>query len=213
MEYERQFIVSNLYETSKSKKSEHTALLPASTKEFEVYDLDQLKDIFCKNYRHSEKIKSCDAYYYDQHDYLVIEFKNANHLKLKEYYDEIEIKIIDTHMLLSETFWKNRKGKDIGKKVCLLVIYNDAMNYGTGVMNIGLKLNTMEPIAGDKARNSKMPSIFCNDFEFQNAVEKTKNRYEVEFFKEISFIDKQVFEKEYIEAEYFHALEKWSEMS
>ena len=211
MKYERQFIVSNLYETSKS--NENAALLSTDAREYEVYDLDQMKDIFCKEYRHSENIKSCDAYYYNKYDYLVVEFKNAHHLRLKEYYDEIEIKIIDTHMLLGETFWKNKKGTEVGKKVCLLVVYNDAMNYGAGVRNIGLALNAMKPMTGDKTRNSKLPLIFSDDVEFNQAVDMTRLRYESEFFKEISFMDKKTFENDYIKADYFRELEEWHGMS
>lgn len=211
MKYERKFIVSNLYETSKS--NENVALLSNDAKEYEVYDLDQMKDIFCKEYRHSENIRSCDAYYYNQYDYLVVEFKNAHHLRLKEYYDEIEIKIIDTHMLLGETFWKNKKGTEVGKKVCLLVVYNDAMSYGTGVRNIGHALNAMKPMAGNQTRVSKLPPIFSDGVEFQKAVDMTKLRYESEFFKEISFMDKKTFEEEYIKADYFQKLEEWHGMS
>lgn len=211
MKYERKFIVSNLYETSKS--NENVALLSNAAKEYEVYDLDQMKDIFCKEYRHSEKIKSCDAYFYNQYNHLVVEFKNAHHLRLKEYYDEIEIKIIDTHMLLGETFLKNKKGTEAGKKVRLLVVYNDAMNYGTGVRKISDALNAMKPMTGDKTRNSKLPPIFHDDNEFRMVVDATKQRYEAEFFKEIFFIDKETFEEEYIKADYFQKLEEWHGMS
>ena len=93
MVYERNKIVSNLFETSKSQKG--GALLPVKAGQYEVYDLDALKDEFCKAYRHDEKLKSCDAYYYDVNNYIVVEFKNTHHFNLKEYYDEIEIKMTE----------------------------------------------------------------------------------------------------------------------
>lgn len=64
MKYRREQIVSDIYETSKSQKA--AAMFPASAKQYAVYDLDKVKDEFCLEYRHGEKIKSCDAYYYDK---------------------------------------------------------------------------------------------------------------------------------------------------
>ena len=68
-----------------------------------------MKDWFCTEYRDGEKIRSCDAYYQDSYNNLVIEFKNTHHLRLKEYLNEIRVKFIDTHFILAETFWRNKK--------------------------------------------------------------------------------------------------------
>ena len=64
MKYKKEIIVSNLYEKSKSEGG--SALLSCSARKYEVYDLDMLKNEFCKSYRHGESLKSCDAYYCDQ---------------------------------------------------------------------------------------------------------------------------------------------------
>ena len=93
------------------------------------------------------------------------------------------------------------------------MVYNDAMNYGTGVRKISDALNAMKPMTGDKTRNSKLPPIFHDDNEFRMVVDATKQRYEAEFFKEIFFIDKETFEEEYIKADYFQKLEEWHGMS
>lgn len=36
--------------------------------------------------------------------------------------------IFDTHVILEELFWKNRKAKDIAKKVRALIVYNDRLH-------------------------------------------------------------------------------------
>lgn len=211
MKYERNVIVSNLYETSKSKKG--GSLLSADAGKYEVYDLDQVKDEFCRYYRHDEKLKSCDAYYYDQHNQLVIEFKNTNHRNLKEYYDEIEIKIVDTHMILNETFCRNKKSADLAKKLNMLLVYNDALNYGKGVCQIQNALNTMAPRRGDAARNVKTAQTYADDSEFLEAVGETKKKYEGQFYREIRFVEKKDFEADYVETEYFGNLTEWPEIS
>ena len=211
VKYERNKIVSSLYETSRPKKG--NPLLFNKAENYEVYDFDNIKKIFCEKYRYGKDIKSCDAYFYsEKKDYLIIEFKNTHHLKLKDYYDEIEIKLIDTHMLLNETFWKNKKGNDISKNVKSIVVYNDKMNYGSGVKNIANALNNMIPKSGDVVRNSNNPNLFENDNEFQNAVNNTKVKYEKEFYKEIEFMDKKEFEENYVDTGYFNGLIEWSEM-
>jgi len=211
VKYERNVIVSNLYETSKSKKGGY--LLSADAGKYEVYDLDQIKDEFCRCYRHDEKLKSCDAYYYDQYNQLVIEFKNTNYRNLKEYYNEIEIKIVDTHMILNETFCRNKKGTDLAKKLDMLLVYNDALNYGDGVCRIQNALNTMVPRSGDTTRNGKMKQIYTDDSEFSEAVKETKAKYEGQFYKKIQFIEKKDFERDYLKTEYFGNLTEWSEIS
>lgn len=211
MEYKRNVIVSNLYETSKSKKGGY--LLSADTGKYEVYDLDKIKDEFCRYYRHDEKLKSCDAYYYDRHNQLVIEFKNTNHRKLKEYYSEIEIKIVDTHMILTETFNRNKKSAELSKKLNMLLVYNDTLNYGEGVCRISNALNTMVPKQGNPARATTVSQVYANDLEFAEDVEKTKRKYEGRFYKEIQFIEKRDFEKDYVGTGYFGNLTEWQEMN
>ena len=53
VKYKREKIVSNIYETSKSKKD--AGLFTVSERRYNVYDLDQVKDEFCREYRHDEK--------------------------------------------------------------------------------------------------------------------------------------------------------------
>jgi hypothetical protein len=205
VKFERQDIVSNLYETSKS--SNGAALLSVEANKYEVYNLDMVKSKFCDYYRHGVDIKSCDAYYYDQYNYLVIEFKNVHHFMLKEYYDEIEMKMLDSHMLLAEIFWKSKKNKDISAKVGMIVVYNDSLNYGNGIRNIADSLNRVVPINGDKTRKSEQPKMF-NEEEFVKAMHDTSNKYESEFYKSIEFLDKKDFEKDYIETNYFGKLQE-----
>lgn len=177
MKYERNVIVSNLYETSKSKKG--GSLLSADAGKYEVYDLDQVKDEFCRYYRH----------------------------------DEIEIKIIDTHMILNETFCRNKKCADLAKKLNMLLVYNDALNYGKGVCQIQNALNTMAPRRGDAARNVKTAQTYADDSEFLEAVGETKKKYEGQFYREIRFVEKKDFEADYVETEYFGNLTEWPEIS
>lgn len=210
MEYKRNMIVSNLYETSKSSKG--GALLSADEGCYEVYDLDKLKDEFCNHYRHGEKLKSCDAYYYDQNDHVVVEFKNTSYQKLKEYYNDIEIKMIDTHMLLAETFYRHKKNTELSKKLRLLVVYNDSLSYGKGIRQIGNALNTMKPKRGDTARNVTAPKCFADEMEFRKAVRETKYKYEGCFYKEVQFVEKTDFKKDYVDAGYFENLTEWPEM-
>lgn len=210
MEYKRNEIVSNLYETSKSSKDGH--LLSSEADRYEVYDLDQIKDEFCKYYRHDEKLKSCDAYYYDQHNQLVIEFKNTNYHNLKEYYNEIEIKIVDTHMMLTETFYRNKKSTELSKKLDMLLVYNDTLNYEEGVRRINNALNTMRPIKGNTERDVSITKTFSDEQEFMEAVGNTKKKYEGQFYKEIQFIGKKDFVTDYVEAGYFGNLTEWQGM-
>lgn len=210
MKYKRNMIVSNLYETSKSSKG--GSLLSASEDRYAVYALDKLKDEFCQNYRHGEKLKSCDAYYYDQNDYVVVEFKNTSYQKLKEYYNDIEIKMIDTHMLLAETFYRHKKNTELSKKVSLLVVYNDALSYGKGISQIGNALNTMKPKRGDTARKITVPKCFADETEFLEAVKETKDKYEGSFYKEVQFVEKKDFKSDYVDAGYFGDLAEWVEM-
>ncbi len=210
MVYERNKIVSNLFETSKSQKGR--ALLPVKAGQYEVYDLDALKDEFCKAYRHDEKLKSCDAYYYDVNNYIVVEFKNTHHFNLKEYYDEIEIKMTDTYMILRETLCGKKKKTELGKKLRLLMVYNDALDYGEGIRQISSVLNTMTPKRGNPARNSRPVKTFRDDAEFGQAVCETKKKYEGQFYQEVLFLEKKEFEETYIAGGCFDKLEEWMEM-
>ena len=210
MKYERITIVSNLYETSKSGKG--GALLSVSAGKCEVYDLDALKDEFCRAYRNDEKLKSCDAYYYDQHSQFVVEFKNTHHYNLKEYYHEIEIKMIDTYMILHETLCRNKKSKELAKKLRLIVVYNDTLSCGEGVRRINEALSTMAPKRGDTARRVKTIQSFQDDTEFMEAVRKTKEKYEGQFYKEVLFMEKKEFDEVYIAAGQFNSLTEFPEM-
>lgn len=210
MKYRREQIVSNIYETSKSQKA--AAMFPASAKQYAVYDLDKVKDEFCLEYRHGEKIKSCDAYYYDNHNQMVIEYKNTHHYNLKAYYDEIEIKILDTHMLLKETFCKTKKHEQLCKNLCLIVVYNDALNYGEGICGIQHALNTIKPIKGNTSRAAKQTERFVDDAEYWQAVDGTKSKYEGCFYKEIQFMEKTDFWFQYLDSGYFKNLAEWPEM-
>ena len=196
---------SNIYETSKSKK-QGSAVLSVREEQIEVYDLDQLKDWFCEKYRNDQKLCSCDAYYQDTNNFLVMEFKNTHHLRIKEYISEIIVKIIDTHFLLAETFFSNRKISKISSNVNMLLVYNDNLEYGTGVRRIGAALNSIEPISGDTSRNSKEKDIYNNDDEFQRDVDLIKTKFEGDFYKSIEFVDKKDFMLDYIEPKYFSSL-------
>lgn len=212
MKYKGTEIISNLYAASKSKRGGY--LLEKSTEPQSVYDLDLIKDRYCEYYRHSEKIKSCDAYYYDiNKNHLIMEFKNTHHLKLKSFYNEIEIKLLDTHMLCRENFWKSKKLNYILEHVNVAVVYNDALNNGIGVNAIANALSGMKPLQGDKKRNTQVIEQFMDESEFQEKIKFTKSKFEKEFYHEIEFIDKKEFEAKYIDTGYFSELEMWSEIT
>lgn len=211
MKYKGTEIISDLYSTSMSKRGGHLLEKNAETKI--VYDLDLVKDKYCEYYRHSEKIKSCDAYYYDTNkNHLIMEFKNTHHLKFKSFYDELEIKLLDTHMLCRENFWRSKKLNYILEHVNVAIVYNDALNNGVGVNTIANALCKMKPIQGDIKRNTQVVEQFTDESEFQKKVKNTKDKFEKEFYHEIEFIDKKEFEERYIETGYFSELEIWSEI-
>ena len=209
MKYERAAIVSHLHETSRSEKE--GALLSPSEGSAEVYDLDKVKDLFCSSYRHNKKLKSCDAYYCDQYNQLVMEFKNTHHRKLQSFFDEIEIKIIDTHMLLAETFNRHKKSTEMSKELNLLVVYNDILTCNQGLGTIDNALNKMKPKRGSTVRNVTPPKLFADDTEFLEAVGETKNKYEGRFYKEIEFIEKKEFIRRYGQG-YFGRLSRGAEI-
>lgn len=211
MKYERNEIVSNLYEVSKCRDG--GSMFSVSEGGYEVYNLDRLKDVFCDHYRHGEKLKSCDAYYYDQNNHVVMEFKNTSYRKLKEYYNDIEIKMTDTHMLLAETFYSHKKNTELSKKLVLLVVYNDGLSYGKGVSQIGNALNTMKPKKGDAVRKVAVPKLFADEAAFRESVRETKDRYEGCFYKEVRFVERKDFKQDYMDTGYFGNLTEWPGMN
>lgn len=204
MKFKRNEIVSDLCEAAKSSKT-GVCLLNQKARDIEVYNFDKVKNIFCKMFYENQKLRSCDVYYENvpQRDYLAIEFKNTSHLRLKELFSELEEKAIDSHMILLETFWKKKKLKQILENVRLLVVYNDALNYGKGVKDICRGFNQVEPIRGNKVRNTKVPVLFENEDEFQQRKDAFCSKFEEEFYRKVEFLDKTQFEQDYIEAGYF----------
>lgn len=197
--------VSNLYETSKSKK-QGSAVLSTQEKNIAVYDLDKVKDWFCDTYRNGERIRSCDAYYQDGNNYLVIEFKNTHHLRMKEFISEITVKLVDTHFLLAETFFGNKKVSKIASTVNMLLVYNDSLDYGKGVKNISSALNTMTPMRGNTSRKSIEKQVYSNENEYERDVNKIKAMFQSDFYKSVEFVDKKDFMVDYIESSYFSTL-------
>lgn len=197
--------ISNLYETSKSKK-QGSAVLSTQEKNIAVYDLDKVKDWFCDTYRNRERIRSCDAYYQDGNNYLVIEFKNTHHLRMKEFISEITVKLVDTHFLLAETFFGNKKVSKIAFTVNMLLVYNDSLDYGKGVKNISSALNTMTPMRGNTSRKSIEKQVYSNENEYERDVNKIKAMFQSDFYKSVEFVDKKDFMVDYIESSYFSTL-------
>lgn len=205
MEFKREDFKSNLYETSKSKHGK--PLLSVREETIAVYDFDKVKDWFCDEYRRKEKMCSCDAYYQDQRSNCrVIEFKNTHHFKLKGFLNEIEQKISDTHMLLAETFWKNRKTADMGKKLPLMVVYNDELHYGEGICGLSKGFNNVKPKKGNQERKSKEKELYLNEQEYSEAIKQVKDKYQKQFFSEVEFVDKKDFCRDYVESRYFQEL-------
>lgn len=210
--YERKEILSNLHETSKNSKG--VPLLDKSHEKYQVYNLDKVKDRFCEYYRHNEKLRSCDAYYYDDNkNYLVIEFKRAHHFKLLEYWDDIEIKLIDTRLLLKDTFMNSGKANAVQNQVKVVLVYDDDVNYEAGVKNISHNLNTMKPINGNTSRNSKEKSIFKDENSYQLKLKETIGKYKEVCYSDIKFVEKKEFIDTYINSHYFDKITEWDKMS
>ena len=207
MDFRENEFRANLYETSMSGKK--NPLLSASEKTIEVYNMDKVKEWFCKEYRQKECLCSCDAYYQSQHNQLVIEFKNTHHLKLKDCWSQIQMKLLDTHMLLAETFYRSKKGSEIAKKLRALLVYNDdPLNYGPGVRKIGGCLNEIKPIKGDDSRKSNPVKLFLDEEEYHEHLDALKCKYKLDFYKDIEFMDKREFYESYIEpGNYFVGLQ------
>ena len=197
--------ISNLYETSKSTK-QGSAVLSKQQANIDVYHLDKLKEWFCDTYRNGEKICSCDAYYQDGNNYLVIEFKNTHHLRMKEFISEITVKFIDTHFLLAETFFGNKKVSKIAATVNILLVYNDGLNYEKGIKDISSALNTMTPMRGNMSRKSTERQIYSDEDEYQRDVDKLKAMFQSAFYKTVEFVDKKDFIVDYMDASYFSTL-------
>ena len=197
--------ISNLYETSKSKE-QGSAVLSVREEKIDMYHLDKVKDWFCDTFRNGEKIRSCDAYYQDGNNYLVIEFKNTHHLRMKEFISEITVKFIDTHFLLAETFFWNKKVSKIASTVNMLLVYNDGLDYGKGVKNISSALNTMTPMRGNTSRKSTEKQVYSNESEYQRDVDRIKAMFQSDFYKSVEFVDKKDFMVDYVESSYFSTL-------
>lgn len=197
--------ISNLYETSKSTK-QGSAVLGKQQENIDVYHLDKIKDWFCDMYRNGEKICSCDAYYQDGNNCLVIEFKNTHHLRMKEFISEITVKFIDTHFLLAETFFGNRKVSKISSTVDVRLVYNDGLEYGKGIQNLSSALNNMTPMRGNTSRKSIEKQVYSNENEYERDVNKIKAMFQSDFYKSVEFVDKKDFMVDYIESSYFSTL-------
>lgn len=64
-----------------------------------------------------------------------------------------------------------------------------------------------------KTRRTNSPKQFSDEIEYQNAVGRTKSKYEKSFYEKIQFLEKQDFEDRYINTTDYSKLEKWSELS
>lgn len=207
MEFYSKDYISSIHEVSKSTVEGH-ALMDAKYSTIDVYNFDGIKKWFCNAYRSGEEnLRSCDAYYQDDlRNCLVLEFKNTHHYKIKSYISEIAQKCTDTHLILAETFWRNRKAADIGKKVALCLVYNDKLSYGAGIQGFCKNINRVKPKQGSSERKSNEPAIYKDEQEYQKAVQILKDTYEKDFYKEILFMDKKEFSEMYADNGYFMKL-------
>jgi len=207
LEFNSKDYISSLHEASKSTV-EGQALMDAKYSTTDVYNFDEIKKWFCRIYRSGEEnLRSCDAYYQDDlRNYLVMEFKNTHHFKMKDYISEIAQKCTDTHLILAETFWRNRKAAEIGKKVILCLVYNDGISYGAGVQGFCKNINRVKPKQGSGARKSKEPVIYKDEQEYQKEIQVLKDTYEKDFYKEIMFLEKKEFCEVYADNGYFQKL-------
>lgn len=172
MEFTKESFVSDLYEVSKSIMDGKAVMSPRE-QDKAVYHLDRIKDWFSDGYRNHVKMRSCDGFYQDDRNKLVLEFKNTNHLKLKGFMGEIEQKMTDTHMLLLETFYRKGKVEKVAADVSLLVVYNDELSMGEGLRKIGAAVNGMKPMQGDGDRKSKTPALYTED-EYKRETDRVK---------------------------------------
>lgn len=201
MAFTKESFVSNLYKVSKSKK-DNKAVMSSREQDKAVYDLDEVKDWFSNNYRNRVKMRSCDGFYQNERDELVLEFKNTNHLKFKEFMGEIEQKMTDTHMLLLETFYREGKVGKVAADVSLLVVYNDELSMGAGLNKISTAVNCMKPIQGSKSRKSKLPALYTEQ-EYEQETKKVIEKYRGTFYRDVNFMDKKDFCEMYVERGYF----------
>ena len=200
----RTSMTASLHETSKSSSGD-SYLLSKQEGNIDVCYLDKLKDWFCDSYRNGKKLCSCDAYYNGIHNFLVIEFKNTSHLRIKEFFPELMVKFTDTHFLLAETYYRNRKITKISSDIDLVVVYNDSLYYGKGVRDLEHALTNMQPKRGDTTRKAREPVMYSSEEEYQDDVEMIKGMYEKEFYKTVEFIDKKDFVEQYINTSYFQS--------
>lgn len=195
MHFDKSDFIDTLYETSKSNDNGDKSGALLTSKEggaIDVYNLDRVKIDFCECYRKNE-LSSCDAFFCNQYDTLVIEFKNTNHISLLEYMDDIIEKLIDTHMLLLETFYRNKSANKLAGNVKLLVVYHDTRNYESGVMRLNKQFNEVIPKQGNKVRNTEPVEEVYNQ-----KVEEVKNIFQKDFYSEVEFMDKKDFMEFYV---------------
>lgn len=195
-----------LYEVSAS--NDGVPLLDIDTKDIDVYHFDHVKDWFCSTYRNNNsKLRSCDAYYQDGRDYLVVEFKRTHHFKMKSYMSELSEKLVDSHMILAETFLNKKAVEKIAEILKVVIVYHDSLNYEKGITSFAHNLNTVSPKRGKQTRNnSSKNDIFENEEEFQVAVYEIQEKYQGKFYLDVMFMDKSDFYEFYIKSKYFQQL-------
>lgn len=106
-------------------------------------------------------------------------------MKLKDYYDKIAIKLLATHMLCRENFWKSKKLNVILNNIKVVVVYNDALNNGDGVNRIADSLNKMKPYQGELRRCVKALEQFAIEEEFEERYVDTGYCSELEIWAEV----------------------------
>ena len=94
----------------------------------------------------------------------------------------------------------------IASTVNMLLVYNDGLDYGTGVKDISSALNTMTPMRGNTSRKSTEKQIYSNENEYQRDVDKIKSMFQSTFYKSVEFVDKKDFMIDYVESAYFSTL-------
>lgn len=203
MDFRIDDFITDIVEASRPKIG--NPLMDAHESEIEVYSLDDIKDWWCDNYRNGNKLRSCDAYYEDVNNHLVIEFKNTNHLNMKAYIDEIQEKIADSYMILSATVFHNKRMNRV-KNYRMLLVYNDSLKSYPGAQKIASALNEMVPFKGENNRSVSGKEFYQTDEEYRAAILAVKQLFESDFFESVDFIDKKDFYEDYINAGYFKPL-------
>lgn len=70
----------------------------------------------------------------------------------------------------------------------------------------------MIPKSGDQTRKTKLPELFQDSSEFEQAAAMTNKKYQTQFYREILFVEKKIFESDYVDAGYFQNLAQWAEV-